>query len=149
MPPEREAACTDHVIPGSPEQFSAQLREQETVGREWGGGDPGNPTGLNRSPTFSSYGWNPAVAGQLTPPTLVIQGLDDTAVPAAAANASATFNALPASMTNKVLLRVQCASHAIKYEAARARAAPRHPGRPTAGALANPGLAPMPRSRQH
>ncbi|MER5204765.1 alpha/beta hydrolase [Streptomyces sp. NPDC002825] len=116
MPPEREAACTGHVVPGSPEQLSAQLREEETVGREWGGDDPSNPTGLNRAPTFSAYGWNSTVAGQLTPPTLVIQGLEDTGVPAAAANASATFDALPASMTNKVLLRVRCASHAMQHE---------------------------------
>ncbi|WP_159053516.1 alpha/beta fold hydrolase [Streptomyces regalis] len=116
MPPDREAACTGHVVPGSPEQLAAQLREQETVGREWGGSDPNNPTGLNRSPTFSSYGWNTTVAGQLTPPTLVVQGFEDLGVPGGVANSSAIFNALPASMTNKVLVQVRCASHALQFE---------------------------------
>jgi pimeloyl-ACP methyl ester carboxylesterase len=78
MPPAREAACTGHVIPGTPDQLSTQIMEQETVGREWGGSDRAHPTGLSRSPVFSSYGWNNAVAGQLTTPTLVIHGLEDT-----------------------------------------------------------------------
>ncbi|MFD7626311.1 hypothetical protein ACFV7Q_09720 [Streptomyces sp. NPDC059851] len=116
MPPAREAACTGHVIPGSPEQFAAQLRQQETVGREWGGDAPDNPTGLTRSPTFSSYGWNTTVAGQLTPPTLVVQGFEDLGVPGGVANSSAIFNALPASMTNKALVQVRCASHALHLE---------------------------------
>lgn len=114
MPPEREAACTGHVVPGSPEQFRSQLLEQETVGREWGGTDPNNPTGLTRSPVFSSYGWNTTVAGQLTTPSLVIHGFEDTVAPPA--NAPAIYNALPAPMTNKVLVQVQCASHALLNE---------------------------------
>ncbi|WP_128430600.1 alpha/beta hydrolase [Streptomyces cyaneus] len=114
LPPDREAECTGRVVPGSQDQFWKQIMEQDTEGRNWGGDEPGNPTGLNRSPTFSSYGWNTAVAGQLTPPTLVIHGLDDaTALPA---NAPAIFNALPASMTNKVLVQLQCASHQMQME---------------------------------
>ncbi|MBW5486016.1 alpha/beta fold hydrolase [Streptomyces bambusae] len=112
--PAREAACTGHVVPGSQERFRSQLLEEETVGREWGGSDPGNPTGLVRSPVFSSYGWNTTVAGQLTTPTLVIHGVEDTLTPFA--NASAIYGALPASLTNKVLLEVQCASHALLHE---------------------------------
>ncbi|WP_166663250.1 alpha/beta fold hydrolase [Streptomyces sp. KS 21] len=114
MPPAREAACTGHVVPGSQEQFQSQLLEQETVGREWGGTDPNNPTGLTRSPVFSSYGWNTTVAGQLTTPSLVIQGFEDTVAPPA--NAPNIYNALPASMTNKVLVQIQCASHALLIE---------------------------------
>jgi pimeloyl-ACP methyl ester carboxylesterase len=139
MSPEREAACTGHVVPGSPEQLRSQLLEQETVGREWGGTDPNNPTGLVRSPVFSSYGWNTTVAGQLTTPSLVIHGLEDTTAPPA--NSSAIFNALPASMTNKVLVQVQCASHALPQEGCSGqRCAPEsgtpyggRPGKPWAG----------------
>lgn len=114
LPPDREAACTGRVVPGSQDQFWEQIMEQDTEGRNWGGDDPGNPTGLNRSPTFSSYGWNTAVAGQLTPPTLVIHGLEDTTTPPA--NSSAIFDALPASMTNKALVQVQCGSHQMHLE---------------------------------
>lgn len=114
LPPAREAVCTGRVIPGSQDQLWKQIMEQDTEGRNWGGDDPGHPTGLDRSPTFSNYGWNTAVVGQLTPPTLVIHGLDDVTAPPA--NASTIFNALPASMTNKVLVQVQCASHQMQME---------------------------------
>ncbi|MEV0112292.1 hypothetical protein AB0H77_03400 [Streptomyces sp. NPDC050844] len=116
LPPDREAACTGRVIPGASDQTWKQTMEQDTEGRNWGGSDPGNPTGVNRSPTFSSYGWNPAVAGQLTPPTLVMQGFEDRGVPGGAANAPAVYNALPASMTNKLLVQVQCAAHGLQLE---------------------------------
>jgi pimeloyl-ACP methyl ester carboxylesterase len=116
MPPAREAACTGHVIPGTQEQVWTQTMALDPVGREWGGDDPMQPTGLNRSPTFSGYGWNAAVAGQLTTPTLVIQGLEDIGVPGGSSTSTAIFNALPASMTNKVLVQVECASHALPFE---------------------------------
>ncbi|MER7000952.1 alpha/beta fold hydrolase [Streptomyces sp. NPDC000410] len=90
MSPEREAACTGHVIPGSQEQSWTQNMEQDSVGRNWGRDDPGNPTGLIRSPVLSSYGWNTTVAGQLTTPALVIHGQDDTVAPPANAPASTT-----------------------------------------------------------
>ena len=114
LPPDREALCTGRVVPGSQDQLWKQVMEQDTEGRNWGGDDPGNPTGLDRSPTFSNYGWNTAVAGQLTPPTLVLHGLDDATAPPA--NAPAIFNALPTSMTNKVLVQIQCASHQMQME---------------------------------
>lgn len=110
----RETACTGHVVPGSPEQLWTQVMEEETLGLQWGGNVAGHPTGLARSPVFSSYGWNTAVAGQLTPPTLVIHGVEDTSAPVA--NASTIYGALPASMTNKVLVKVACASHALLFE---------------------------------
>jgi pimeloyl-ACP methyl ester carboxylesterase len=117
MPTEdRETACAGHVIPGTQEQLWAQTMEQDTVGREWGGDDPTHPTGLNRAPTFSNYGWNPSVAGQLSTPTLVMQGLEDTVVPTGPGTGHAIYDALPASMTNKVLVQVQCASHALLWE---------------------------------
>jgi pimeloyl-ACP methyl ester carboxylesterase len=114
--PARDEACTGHVIPGTPEQLWEQTMELDTLGREWGGSDPDHPTGLNRSPTFSGYGWNAAVAAQLTPPTLVMQGFEDVGVPGGVANASAIYDALPASMTNKVLVRIACASHLLQLE---------------------------------
>jgi pimeloyl-ACP methyl ester carboxylesterase len=116
MPQGRDAPCDGHVIPGSQEQSWRQTMDVETVGREWGGTDPLNPTGLNRSPTFFGYGWNAAVAGQLTTPTLVMQGLEDTGVPGGAATAPAIYGALPASMTNKLLVQVECASHQLPVE---------------------------------
>src|SRR5215204_6584163 len=59
-------ACPGRIIPGTQDQVWWQTMENETVGREWGGTDPIKPTGLNRAPTFSGYGWNSVVAGQLS-----------------------------------------------------------------------------------
>ncbi|MEO3780253.1 alpha/beta hydrolase [Micromonospora sp. B11E3] len=114
MPANRGAACTGHVVPGSPEQMWNQVMEEESLGREWGGDDPDHPTGLARSPVFSSYGWNTTVAAQLTTPTLVIHGVEDTVAPVT--NASGIYGALPATMTNKVSVQVVCASHALPFE---------------------------------
>ena len=117
-----EATCTGHIIPGTPEQIWCQTMEQETKGRVWGGDDPNNPLGLNRAPTFSGYGWNRDVAMQLSTPTLVMQGLKDAVVPTAppgttlGQHAQAIYDALPDSMTNKVLVQVECASHALPWE---------------------------------
>lgn len=142
MPPAREAACSGHVIPGSQEQLWAQTMKLDTLGREWGGDDPAHPTGLNRSPTFSGYGWNAAVAGQLTTPTLVIQGLEDTGLPGGPANASAIYNALPASMTNKLLVQVECASHALPWEGCAGPRCMPASGTPYGGPLGRPWAGP-------
>jgi pimeloyl-ACP methyl ester carboxylesterase len=115
MPDGRDAACGGHVIPGSADQLWEQIMEHDSLGREWGGSDPANPTGLNRSPTFSNYGWDDNIARQLSTPALVIHGLDDTIAPPV--NATAIYEDLPA--TNKVLVRVQCASHALLWEGCR------------------------------
>jgi hypothetical protein len=71
-----EATCSGHIIPGTQEQLWCQTLEHETLGRGWGGDDPTYPTGFNRAPTFSGYGWNRDrdVAGKLRKPTLVMQG---------------------------------------------------------------------------
>jgi pimeloyl-ACP methyl ester carboxylesterase len=112
MLPDRDAACTGHVVQNSREQLWSQVLERETEARGWGGTDPRRPTGLATSPTFSSYGWNTAVAATLTTPTLVINGLEDRAAPPT--NAAAIFDSL--HVGNKVLVQVGCASHAMLYE---------------------------------
>ena len=93
------------------------------MGLGWGGAGPTQPTGLNRAPTFSGYGWNSAVARQLSTPTLVMQGLLDGVLPPPGppgilgqGTGKVIFNNLPQSMTNKVLVQVECASHALPWE---------------------------------
>ncbi|MCW3815743.1 alpha/beta hydrolase [Micromonospora sp. DR5-3] len=108
-----ETACTGHVVPGSPEQLGAQVREDETLGLQWGGDDPAHPTGLGRSPVFSRYGWNRDVAGTLTTPALVIHGTEDQLAPVT--NASDIYDHLT-MVTNKVLVQVNCASHGLLWE---------------------------------
>src|SRR5215204_520041 len=124
--------CPGRVIPGTQAQVWAQTMEQENVGRERGGDDPTRPTGLNRAQTFSGYGWNPKpeVAGQLSKSALVIQGLNDGILPtgllpgqAGPGTGRAIYDALykalalpPEEMPKKVLVEVECASHALVWE---------------------------------
>jgi pimeloyl-ACP methyl ester carboxylesterase len=140
---EREAACAGYNVDGSGEQAWAQLMSRDANGRNWGGDDPRRLTGLLRWPTFSTYGFNDDVAGQLTQPTLVMQGLDDVVVPGGATSASAIYDALPGAMTNKVLVQLDCATHEMLWEgcsyAVRCDAAfsipyGTQPGKPWAGA---------------
>lgn len=72
-----------------------------------------NPTGLLRAPTFSNYGWNTEVAAMFTIPTLVLHGLNDSTSPPS--NSDNIFNALT-SVTNKLLVQVKCAGHALGWE---------------------------------
>jgi pimeloyl-ACP methyl ester carboxylesterase len=107
--------CTGRIIPGTQEQVWRQTMEHETLGRGWGGDDPNFPIGLNRAPTFSGYGWNRAVAGQLSKPTLVMQGLKDGVLPTGTGTGKAIYDALT-SASKKVLVQVECASHALPWE---------------------------------
>jgi hypothetical protein len=113
---ERDAVCAGHRVEGSTDYAWAQLMDHDVVGRAWGGTDPGHPAGMLRSPTSSSYGWNTDVAAQLVPPTLVMQGLDDTGIPGGASNAPAIYDSLPTSMTAKVLVQLDCATHAMMWD---------------------------------
>jgi len=117
-------ACPGRIIPGTQDQVWRQTMENETVGREWGNSSD-HPQGLNRAPTFSGYGWNRVVAGQLRTPTLVMQGLKDETLRLAQlattgtppeATAQAIYDAIPAYMASKVLVKVDCASHALLWE---------------------------------
>jgi pimeloyl-ACP methyl ester carboxylesterase len=117
---DTDNACTGRIILRTKDQVWTQIKENETVGREWGPTDPNTnkPTGLNRAPTFSGYGWNGDVAGQMSIPTLVMQGLLDGVLPTGTGTGRAIYNALPptTSTFKKVLVEVKCASHALPWE---------------------------------
>ena len=121
MPPDREQICGGYRVPGAGARTWAQMMSQETVGRSWGGNEAGNPAGLRRLPTFTTFGFNAQVAGALGPPTLVMQGLDDDVPPGLGAQSAPTlYDALPDAMTNKVLVQVDCATHGFIAERAHA-----------------------------
>jgi len=86
---------------------------QDLFGLEWGGTLFGSPTGLNRVPTFTRYGWNPEIAHTFTLPTLILNGLDDNL--AIVENSTNIFNELT-SVANKVLVQVDCAGHQMQSE---------------------------------
>ncbi|MFF7725454.1 alpha/beta fold hydrolase [Streptomyces sp. NPDC008001] len=109
-----EADCSGHVVAGSQDETWKELMQEDGAGRDWGGDDSHHPAGLFRSPTFSTFGWNDTVAGQLSVPTLVMHGIDDGILPVSTSNS--LYNALPATMNNKVLVQVKCASHSWPAE---------------------------------
>jgi pimeloyl-ACP methyl ester carboxylesterase len=113
IPLPREGVCTGRVISGVPDELREQMRDLDPLGLTWGGSDPENPTGLNRLPTFSNYGWNRDVAATFTLPTLVLHGLDDVTSPVQ--NSNNIFDALTA-VTTKVLVQVDCGSHQMQFE---------------------------------
>ena len=77
-----------------------------------------------------------------------MQGLDETDIPGGTGNAPAIYDALPTSMTNKVLVQLDCATHALMWEGC--SNAPRcipASGIPTAVRPIGHGQARIPRSR--
>jgi pimeloyl-ACP methyl ester carboxylesterase len=113
--PEGDSNCPGRGIPGLKDELWKQLMDHEELGRNWGEIDPvtKKPVGRLRAPTFSNYGWNPTVAGEFTIPTLVLHGLKDATSPPS--NSHNIFNALT-KVTNKVLVQVECAGHAMLWE---------------------------------
>ena len=112
-PQEGDSACAGRSIPGLADNLREQLIQSDVLGRDWGGNDPTNPTGLLRAPTFSNYGWNPAVAATFTIPTLVVHGFLDDLLPLS--NSDHIYDSLT-SVTNKALVQVKCAGHAMGWE---------------------------------
>jgi pimeloyl-ACP methyl ester carboxylesterase len=109
----RQNFCTGRVISNVTEEFWGQVKALDSLGAEWGGSDPDNPTGLLRGPTFTNYGFNPSVVATFTLPTLILQGAEDGTVPRA--NADNIFNSLT-SISNKVLVQVECSGHQFPLE---------------------------------
>ncbi|MEV5238428.1 alpha/beta fold hydrolase [Streptomyces cinnamoneus] len=106
--------CTGRVPPGVQDDVWKELMKGDPIGEKWGGTDPNHPDGLSRTPTFTTYGFNTTVAQQLKMPVMVLHGTGDATAPVA--NATAIYDALPASTTNKVMLQVTCASHVFEWE---------------------------------
>jgi hypothetical protein len=108
----RESFCTGRKIANLEQEFWAQILALDPFVTDpldgWGGSVPGQPTGLLRSPTFTNYGFNPSVAATFTLPTLLLQGFEDNVV--TRANSINIFNSLT-SVTDKVLVEVECSSH--------------------------------------
>lgn len=139
VPPGRNEVCTGRIVPGSTDRLQQQMRREDPLGSTWGGTSPEDAPGYNRTPTFSSYGWNPAVAQRLTTPALIMHGTDDTDPAAPPSNATAVYDNL--RVENKVLVHVGCASHGMLWEGCEGpRCTPEsgtpyggRPGRPWAG----------------
>jgi len=117
MSASREAVCTGHLVPGTPEQEWLQMMQRETAGRDWGVADDDKTTGLSRFPTFSRNRFNQVVVGRSVTPLLLIHGLDDTvASPSGSCNLYNDLYKDAPSPPSKLALFVGCASHASFLE---------------------------------
>lgn len=112
-PPQDPPGCGGKTIPGLADDVWEQVMQNDLLGRNWGGDDPLNPTGLLRAPTFSSYGWNIAVAETFTIPTLVLHGLNEDVSPPS--NSDHIFDALT-HVTDKLLVQMKCTGHNMFWE---------------------------------
>ena len=103
-------------------QFTSKIRptitstmlEFDPLGSTWGSaGVRRAPVWNSPGPGFASWGWNAALAGRITVPTLIIRGDLDTTVPIA--QIRDLLGDLVA-LRQKVVIHVACASHFLMWE---------------------------------
>lgn len=104
----REIGCENQVEEGMQDAGWNAIMANETVGRTWG-----PPDGVIRVRSFFLWGWNPAMVGKISVPTLIIAGEFDRSVPN-------TFNRLYDELTGvsdrRLLVTLQCAGHNMTWE---------------------------------
>lgn len=88
------------------------MRNRDPYAAAWGSNQDRVTGGLSRWPTAVRWGWGQAEAAAITVPVLVIGGAIDQTVPAS--HLDALYAAL--SSSEKLRLRMDCASHASLWE---------------------------------
>jgi len=88
------------------------MRSRDPYAAGWGSNHDPVTGGLSRWPTAVRWGWGPAEAAAITVPVLVIGGVIDQTVPTS--HLDAVYSAL--SSSQKVRVRMDCASHASLWE---------------------------------
>lgn len=106
-----EASCPGQIPEGTTETLWASQRRYDPLASRWGSMDPVRG-GLTRYPTTIRWGWNPTTAANVKNPALIIQGVLDKA--RSVSGSTDTYNSL--GSTDKVLLRIDCASHPAQWE---------------------------------
>ncbi len=88
------------------------MRSRDPYAAGWGSNQDPVTGGLSRWPTAVRWGWGPAEAAAITVPVLVIGGVIDRTVPPS--HLDALYGAL--SSSQKLRVRMDCASHASLWE---------------------------------
>ncbi len=109
--------CPGQVDPAILDPIWESMMAHDALGRTWG------TDGILRISSQDQWGWYTAVAQAVTVPTMTISGLRDTTVP------TATMMQLHNDLgsTNKVLVKIDCASHFSVWESS---SSPTWPGGP-------------------
>ena len=104
-------ACAGQRDPNILAPLWASVRARDPLGATWGSSDPATG-GVYRWPTAVRWGWGAAEAATVTVPTMVISPMEDRlAVPAGATTMYQTL-----ASEQKVIVRIDCGSHAALWE---------------------------------
>lgn len=104
-------ACDNQVDPGIREAVWQTIMSFDPLGSVWA-----TPTGVMRVRTASYFGWNAASATRITTPTLILIGEQDGLLQ----GALNLFEDMD-GVDNKVLVRMDCATHFAVWEASQHR----------------------------
>jgi pimeloyl-ACP methyl ester carboxylesterase len=108
---DRQVRCTNQFTPAIRDVLRATILDFDPVGRTWG--TPSNI--LWRAPVQNTrWGWNPASAGLIEAPTLLIRGDLDTQVPVD--QVRALYEDLVGVPDHRVFVHVACAAHQLVWE---------------------------------
>ena len=106
-----DPACPGQRDPNIIAPLWASIRARDPVGATWGSTDPATG-GVFRWPTAIRWGWGPAEAARVRVPVMVISPLGDKIVPPSLQ--TSLYEALASE--RKVIVRIDCASHAAAWE---------------------------------
>jgi len=104
-------ACENQVAPGISDRVWQTIMAFDDLGSIWA-----SPRGVMRVRSASYFGWNTESAGWIEAPTLILVGLEDGLLP----GAEALYGDLGGT-ADKVLVRMQCATHFAVWEASQYR----------------------------
>jgi pimeloyl-ACP methyl ester carboxylesterase len=104
-------ACPGQRDPNILAPLWTSIRARDPIGASWGTTDPATG-GVFRWPTAIRWGWGPAEAAEVTVPAMIVSPLEDKVVPPSVQ--TSIYQALGSE--RKVIVRVDCASHAIAWE---------------------------------
>jgi pimeloyl-ACP methyl ester carboxylesterase len=106
-----DPACPGQRDPNIIAPLWASIRARDPLGATWGSTDPATG-GVFRWPTAIRWGWGPAEAARVRVPVMVISPLGDKIVPPSLQ--TSLYEALASE--RKVIVRIDCASHAAAWE---------------------------------
>ena len=111
---DNQVKCESQFTPKIRPAITSSMLEFDPLGSTWGSaGVRRAPVWNSPGPGFASWGWNAALAGRITVPTLIIRGDLDATVPIA--QIQALLGDLVA-LRQKVVINVACASHFLMWE---------------------------------
>lgn len=102
---DRQVGCPDQVDPAARQAVWAKMLDSDPVGATWG-------RGVRRAPQVTSWGWNAAVAGKLTAPTMLVgAALDKQVSPDRVRELYSDLGS-----RSKVFVDLGCSSHNALWE---------------------------------